>query len=305
MPLAEKHVLFCSFSPCNASVKEKFANFALQFSKTMEKHSCLDDSPTFRMIVLDEVDSTNTFLRHLDVSDDQRMTLVTTEFQSAGRGSGENHWESAKGENLLFSLRVMPSNLPVRRMFAISEATALAIKEALDTFLSLASCSLPQASPRVGTGFSIKWPNDIYFEDNKVAGMLIENDLLGVSVRSSVIGIGININQRRFLSDAPNPRSLADIVGHDIERRIVLEQFMERFSHYMQTIDDGKDAVLDALHEHYKTHLYRRGEEHKYADEMGTFCAQFVDVEPSGHLVLLDSEGKQRRYEFKEVRFIL
>ena len=278
----------------------------------MEKHSCLDDSPTLRMIALDEVDSTNNFLRHLDTSDDRRMTLVTAEFQSAGRGSGENRWESAKGENLLFSLRVMPRNLPVRRMFAISEATALAIRESLTLTLSkgeeilpLAPCPLPLTPPKVGRGITIKWPNDIYFGDSKVAGMLIENDLQGARVRSSVIGIGINVNQRRFVSDAPNPRSLADIAGHDIEWRLVLERFMERFIHYINIIDEGKDNALDALHEDYKRHLYRRGEEHKYVDEMGTFCATLVDVEPSGHLVLQDKEGTLRRYEFKQVRFLI
>ena len=298
MSCAEKLMLFCSFSPCDASVKEKFANFALHLTKTMEKHSCLDDSPTFRMITLDEVDSTNNFLRHLDSSDDQRMTLVTAEFQSAGRGSGENRWESTKGENLLFSLRVMPSNLPVRRMFAISEATALALMESLNTFL-------PLPSPKGDGGVSIKWPNDIYFEDSKVAGMLIENDLQGALVLRSTIGIGINVNQRRFLSDAPNPRSLADIVGHNIERRLVLEQFMERFTHYINIIDEGEEDVLDALHEDYKKWLYRRDEIHKYVDEMGSFCAKLVDVEPSGHLILQDEKGTLRRYEFKEVRFVI
>ncbi len=281
----------------------------------MERHFCLDDSPTFRMIALDEVDSTNSFLRRLDTQGDRRMTLVTAEYQSAGRGAGTNHWESARGENLLLSLRVMPSNLPVRRMFALSEATALALKETIDSFSlprplqrrgELSAATAPFPPPFEGTGeATIKWPNDIYYEDSKVVGMLIENDLQGALVRSSVIGIGINVNQRRFLSDAPNPRSLADIVGHDIDRRIVLERFMERFLHYMNLIDEGKDDALDALHEHYKTHLYRFGEEHKYVDEMGAFCAKLVDVEPSGHLVLQDSEGKLRRYEFKEVRFVL
>ena len=271
----------------------------------MEKHSCLDDSTALRMIALDEVDSTNNFLRNLDTSDDRRMTLVTAEFQTAGRGSGENHWESAKGENLLFSLRVMPRDLPVRRMFAISEATALALKDSLTTLLPLAPCPLPLTPPKGGWGVSIKWPNDIYFGDGKVAGMLIENDLRGALVRSSVIGIGINVNQRRFVSDAPNPRSLADIVGHDVDRRSVLERFMERFTHYMKLIDEGSEAALDALHEDYKQHLYRRDEKHKYVDEMGTFCAKLVDVEPSGHLVLQDEAGTRRRYEFKQVKFIL
>ena len=262
----------------------------------MEKHFCLDDSPMFRMIELDEVDSTNNFLRHLDTPGDNRMTLVTAEFQTAGRGADRNHWESAKGENLLLSLRVMPSNLPARRMFAISEVAALAVRESLASQCSMfnVQCSM---------SFSIKWPNDIYFGDSKVAGILIENDLQGALVQRSTIGIGININQRHFLSDAPNPRSLADIVGHDVERRFVLEQFMENFTHYMQQIDEGKEDALDTLHEEYKKCLYRQGEEHTYSDKEGTFRAILTDVEPTGHLILQDTKGKQRRYEFKEVKY--
>ena len=299
---AQNLVIFCSFSFLLVSEREKFAIFALSSIqrmawereeskvRTMEKHFCLDDSPMFRMIELDEVDSTNNFLRHLDTPDNQSMTLVTAEFQSAGRGAATNSWESEKGKNLLFSLRVWLSNLPARRMFAVSEVAALAVRDALNAF---------------APGFRIKWPNDIYFEDSKVAGILIENDLQGSQIRSSTIGIGININQRRFLSDAPNPRSLADIVGYDVERRNVLEQFMERFTHYLQQVEDGKDDALDGLHEHYKEGLYRRNEEHKYSDEMGVFCAKLIDVEQSGHLILLDKEGNRRRYEFKEVKYII
>lgn len=263
----------------------------------MEKHFCLDDSPIFRMIELDEVDSTNNFLRHLDTPGDNRMTLVTAEFQTAGRGADQNHWESAKGENLLLSLRVMPSNLPARRMFAISEVAALAVKNAFDTFLPISS------PPKGGRGVSVKWPNDIYYGDSKVAGILIENDLQGALVQRSTIGIGININQRHFLSDAPNPRSLADIVGHDVERRFVLERFMESFTHYFEQIETGNQEALDALHEQYKTHLYRLGEEHTYSDKDDTFRATLVDVEPDGLLVLQDAKGNKRQYEFKEVKY--
>ena len=299
---AQNLVIFCSFSFLLVSEREKFAIFALSSIqrvaweheerevKTMEKHFCLDDSPMFRMIELDEVDSTNNFLRHLDTPDDHRMTLVTAEFQSAGKGAGTNSWESEKGKNLLFSLRVRPSNLPARRMFAVSEVAALAVRDALNAF---------------APGFRIKWPNDIYFEDSKVAGILIENDLQGPQIRHSTIGIGININQRRFLSDAPNPRSLSDIVGHDVERREVLEQFMDCFTHYLQQVENGQEDALDALHEHYKEGLYRRDEEHRFVDEMGIFCAKLIDVEQSGHLILLDKEGKRRRYEFKEVKYII
>ena len=256
----------------------------------METHFSLEDSPSFRMIRLDEVDSTNSYLRRLDMQDDQRLTLVTAEFQSAGRGADTNRWESERAKNLLFSLRLMPKSLPARRMFAISEVAALAVRDALNA-------SAP--------GFCIKWPNDIYYENSKVAGILIENDLQGAKIRCSTIGIGVNINQRRFLSDAPNPRSLADIVGHDIERRLVLEQFMERVMHYMKSLDEGKDDVLDALHEHYKEGLYRMGEEHKFIDDTGMFCATIVDVEQSGHLILQDTEGTRRRYEFKQLKYII
>ena len=264
--------------------------------QAMEKYFCLDDSPTFRMIELEEVDSTNNFLRHLDTLSDHRMTLVTTEFQTAGRGADTNHWESAKGENLLMSLRVMPSNLPVHRMFALSETTALAIVDTLDAIL----LSTP---PKEGRGVSVKWPNDIYYGDSKVAGVLIENDLQGALVLRSIIGIGININQRRFLSDAPNPRSLADIIGHDIERRLVLEKFLDHFTYYFGQIENGRTDALDTLHERYIKHLYRRGEEHLYSDKDGAFRATLVDVESTGHLILRDTKGNQRRYAFKEVKY--
>lgn len=248
-------------------------------------------------IKLDEVDSTNNYLRHLDTPGDHRMTLVTAEFQTAGRGADTNRWESARGENLLFSLRVQPTSLPVSRMFAISEATALAIRDALNAFLSISS------PLKGGRGVFIKWPNDIYYGDSKVAGILIENDLQGAQVLRSTIGIGININQRHFLSDAPNPRSLADIVGHDVERRFVLEQFMDSFTHYFGQIETGSQEALDALHENYKNYLYRWGEEHTYSDKDGTFRATLTDVEPTGHLILKDTKDNKRRYEFKEVKY--
>ena len=208
---------FALFHFVFAFEKEKFTIFALSFreKRAMETQFSLEGSPSFRMIRLDEVDSTNNFLRHLGTPGDRRTTLVTAEFQSAGRGADTNRWESERAKNLLFSLRLMPCNLPVRRMFAVSEVAALAVRDALNAF---------------APGFRIKWPNDIYYENSKVAGILIENDLQGAKIRCSTIGIGINVNQRRFLSDAPNPRSLADIVGHDVERHLVLEQFIDRKS---------------------------------------------------------------------------
>ena len=101
----------------------------------METYFSQGDSQVCRMIELDEVDSTNNYLRHLDTQDDGRMTLVTAEFQSAGRGADTNRWESARGENLLFSLRVMLSGLPARRMFALSEVAAMAVRDCVESLL--------------------------------------------------------------------------------------------------------------------------------------------------------------------------
>ena len=138
----------------------------------MEKHFCLDDSPMFRMIELDEVDSTNNFLRHLDMPDNQSMTLVTAEFQSAGRGAATNSWESEKGKNLLFSLRVRPSNLPARRMFAVSEVAALAVRDALNAFAPVSAC---------GT----------YHQCSSVDGhVAITLDALSLAVEIPVVGVG-------------------------------------------------------------------------------------------------------------------
>ena len=100
----------------------------------MERHFCLDDSPMFKMLELDSVDSTNNFLRHYRASDGQRMVLVTAEYQTSGRGSGSNVWESQRGKNLLFSFLLHPKWVDAEEMFGLSEVAALAVKEALEEY---------------------------------------------------------------------------------------------------------------------------------------------------------------------------
>lgn len=214
------------------------------------------------------------------------LTLVTAEFQTAGRGAGTNTWESERSQNLLFSLIAYPQQLQASQMFALSEVTALAIRDAL--------CSYTE-------GFQIKWPNDIYHNDKKIVGMLIENDLRGKWVRRSIIGVGVDINQTRFLSDAPNPVSLAQILGKEVDRDQVLNSIMQRFIYYYGIMEE---ECYSELHQLYMQHLYRKDALHPYSDEGGIFRARIRDVEPTGHLVLEDENGELRRYDFKEVRFI-
>ena len=243
-----------------------------------------------KRIALEETNSTNAYAKTLPEDESHELTLVTTEFQTAGRGAGTNTWESERGKNLLFSLVVYPQRLQANQMFALSEVTALAIRDAL-----VAQCSM------FNVQCSIKWPNDIYHADKKIVGMLIENDLRGKWVRRSIIGVGVDINQTRFLSDAPNPVSLAQILGKEVDRDQVLESILHQFNHYYGMMEREQ---FSELHNRYMQYLYRRNGLHTYADATGTFQAQIIDVESTGHLVLECQNGEQRRYDFKEVKFI-
>ena len=149
---------------------------------------------------LAETDSTNTYLQQLDA--DRHLPegyIAYTDTQRAGRGQRGNSWESQPGKNLTFSLLLRPEHIPANQQFLLSQAVSLAATDVLNRYAS---------------GFSIKWPNDIYWEDKKIAGILIENVLSGSTFARSIVGIGLNINQERFISDAPNPVSLFQITGH-------------------------------------------------------------------------------------------
>lgn len=240
-----------------------------------------------KRIALDETISTNRYAKELPEDESHELTLVTAEFQTAGRGAGTNRWESERSQNLLFSLISYPKGLLANQMFALSEVTALAIRDALSSYTP---------------GFQIKWPNDIYYNDKKISGMLIENDLRGKWVHRSIIGVGVDINQTRFLSDAPNPVSLAQILGKAVERNQVLNSILLQFNHYYGMMEREQ---FSELHNRYMQHLYRRNALHPYADATGTFQARIIDVEPTGHLVLECQNGEQRRYDFKEVSFLI
>lgn len=156
------------------------------------------------LIHINETNSTNNYLQSLCSEQKvEELTVVVADFQTSGRGQRGNSWESAPGKNLLFSTVIFPEFLEARRQFLISQVISLAIKEELDTYTS---------------DISIKWPNDIYWKEKKICGMLIENDLMGRNINQSIAGIGININQEIFHSSAPNPVSLLQITGeeHDL-----------------------------------------------------------------------------------------
>lgn len=244
-------------------------------------------------IYIKEVDSTNNYLRRLNPSGEGLMTLVWTDFQTSGRGCDTNTWESEAGKNLTFSVLLHPAAIPVASQFILSMANALALKDVLDTFVG---------------DVTIKWPNDIYWRDRKLCGTLIEPSLRGSLIKDCVIGTGINVNQTAFLSDAPNPVSLAMILGHEVDREKVLGQVTEALSWYMDQVQDPGTWPL--LRCRYKESLYRRVGEYAFRSAAdGLFMAGIIDVEDDGHLLLhcrlADGQHVQRRYMFKEVSFVL
>lgn len=235
-----------------------------------------------RHIHLPETESTNLYAKAIDTMDD--LTLITTDHQTAGRGQRGNSWESEAGRNLLFSLIIKPSTIPAAQQFVISELISVAICD-----------TLSQYTPDI----RIKWPNDIYFRDQKLGGILIEHDLCGTELSRTIIGIGLNVNQPHFESDAPNPVSLVQILGHELDREELLQAICKEFFSLLRTYE------RDSLHAHYNALLYRLDVPARYRDAHSDFRATLRKVERDGRLILEDETATLRSYLFKEVGYVI
>lgn len=236
-----------------------------------------------------ETDSTNELMKELLwTSDLPEGFVLRTDFQSRGKGQGTNRWESAKSKNLLFSLLLRPIHVPVEEQFLISQIVSLAI---CDSLKALSSSQEKE--------FSVKWPNDIYWKNKKIAGILIENTWQGRRIASSVIGIGLNVNQKQFLSGAPNPVSLLQIFGKRFRRKAILKTILSMINAYCS------DSNQDSLRMKYHQSLFRRDGFYTYRSGKITFEAEIVEVANDGRLMLRDKDGKVSGYYFKEVEFVL
>lgn len=235
---------------------------------------------------IEETDSTNKALRErMATGQVDEGSVVVAGFQTAGRGQVGNVWESEAGKNLTFSVVLYPETVPANRQFVLSQLAALSVKEVLDAYTD---------------HITVKWPNDIYWKDKKICGMLIENDLCGKNIYATIIGIGINLNQLEFRSDAPNPVSLAQITGSVYDADDVLDRFLSiLYKWYLRLLKGEEDVIRNK----YREALYRRDGYFPFSDDDGGFAARIYDIEPTGHLVLQLQDGNLRRYAFKEVRY--
>ena len=240
-----------------------------------------------KQIYLPSVGSTNAWMQeNLMHQTWDEGTLVYTDYQTNGRGQLTNTWESKAGKNILMSMYFAPLWLPIKDQFVLSQAVALGVVDFLRQYAD---------------GFQIKWPNDIYWQDKKIAGILIENNLQAAQIGSSIVGIGLNINQLEFLSDAPNPISLAQITGKQFDLASCLNALHKAvLSRYWQAKNNPLQVRQD-----YLNVLYRYRTWAMFQDESGVFEGYICDVEPKGYLHLIDRNQNERRYAFKEVHFIL
>lgn len=239
-----------------------------------------------KIIRLEEIDSTNRYLKNYREEGDEEMIVAVADYQAAGKGQGTHTWESEKGKNLLFSIKVYPHWIPVRRQFVLSMAGALAVKDALDSYVE---------------NITLKWPNDVYWNDKKISGTLIENTIDSKGIKSCVFGIGLNVNQLVFHSDAPNPVSLAQILGHEVDRDGVLKKILDGFEKYYELLRRADYMDVSGI---YHLSLYRRKGFHPYRDANGEFEGALVEVEDDGHLILHDRQGRIRSYAFGEISIV-
>lgn len=232
------------------------------------------------IIHLTNITSTNDYLLSLKSQED---LVAVSDYQTRGKGMGTNRWESEPGKNLLFSILIHPTWIPVNQQYLLSMAEAVALCDTLR---------------EVTDDITIKWPNDIYWKDKKISGTRIDVNLSGGILADMVIGTGINVNQTEFLSDAPNPVSLKQITGREHDREALLKDILKRFQPLQQMLKDGGTEEIVRL---YHERLYRKEGMHGYKDANGTFMAAIDYVEPSGILHLTLEDGTKREYMFKEV----
>jgi len=236
----------------------------------------------------EETDSTNTQLQN-DRHNLEDLTVYAAFFQTAGRGQRGNRWESKRGENLTFSILFKPESIAAKDQFVILKAVALGVVDYL---------------AQRGVMCRVKWPNDIYFNDLKICGILIENGISCDKLAYSIAGIGININQEIFDPSAPNPTSLKLLTGNEYDIRQELPDIVSSvILRYKQAIS-GKVRKLE---NDYLVLLYRKGEYHTYIDcaTGDRFEARITGLDDQARLKVETRNGEIRAYAFKEIGYVI
>ncbi len=237
------------------------------------------------LISLPECHSTNDFMAQLAANQQlQHGDIIMTNFQSRGKGQRGNNWISEPGKNLLFSMYINPKFLEVNEAYLLNLITGISITQLVEKTANNLTAEL-------------KWPNDVYVRDRKIAGILIETSLRK-QFEYAIVGVGLNVNQSYFA--LPTATSLNLEAGSSFDLLTLLENFTNIFRDFYQLLEDGKrDLILKKYHEK----LYWRGEPHIYKSSDGEFEAILIGIDKNGNLVL-NIEGRLKHFRIKEVEFI-
>lgn len=237
---------------------------------------------------IDSCESTNTLMKQR-AADVPHAHVLAARSQTAGRGQRGNSWEAEPYMNLTYSQMLRPEGVAASRQFELLMLTSLAILDVLGRHLP---------DPEL---LSVKWPNDIYYGNRKLGGILIEGSVNGTDLEYMILGVGINVNQDVFTSDAPNPVSMKQIAGHDFDLDSLMQELADATEQQMAIYEEEPDA--EQLHAIYRQSLWRRDGLHPYRDTATgeRFLAEIRDVAPSGLLHLRTAGGEERSYEFKSV----
>jgi len=239
-------------------------------------------------IFLNEVDSTNNYANQLVLTKAaEEGTVVLAQFQNSGKGQKGNSWESAPGKNLLASFILQPFFLKAAEQFYISKIISLSIAEILKSNTN---------------DVTIKWPNDIYAGKRKIAGILIENSVLGQNIETSIAGIGLNLNQEVFVSGAPNPVSLKQLTGKEYEIQQFADDLFVAIEKWFGKLQSFNFSEIDTI---YHQSLFRMKAWANYSAEGKTFEARMIGTGPFGQLQLEHRDGKITEHFFKEVEFVI
>ncbi|HTD39666.1 MAG TPA: biotin--[acetyl-CoA-carboxylase] ligase [Mucilaginibacter sp.] len=240
------------------------------------------------LITIKQIDSTNNFLKE-SLSNSKPFsegTVIMAESQYAGRGQQQNRWHSEDGKNLTFSILLKPVFLPLAQQFDLTRAVSLGIINAI--------------TPLLGNQLKIKWPNDIYYADDKLGGILIENMVQGGQIKNSVIGIGLNINQEVFPLDVPNPVSLRQILRRDYDLKILLSDICKNIEVAYLNLKAGK---FDLVRKAYLERLYWLNERKMFKARDLIFEGIIENVRDDGFLILNNGSGASE-YTQKEIEFL-
>lgn len=241
------------------------------------------------LVKLHEIDSTNSYLKNILSNSTPLLdgTVIMAERQFAGRGQNDNVWESEAGKNLTFSVYLKTSFLAVNHQFKLNKAISLGI---IDTL-----------KPIIGDACKIKWPNDIYYHDKKIGGILIENVTKGYQLKESIIGIGLNVNQSNFIATLNKASSISKILQQDYDLNKLLAQICQNIeSRYLQLKAD-KTAILD---QDYLKNMFRLEESHFFEINHQKIKGTIKGVNNNGKLIL-QTDKDLKELDLKEVKFII